>query len=118
MKALTRTISFNLPDPNDIHLSEWVSHFSNKFSEPFPVLESQFCDEVYNFVDESPDFDFVVTCDAVIKAVSQLKKKASCGIDKVITLHVINGSSVLVHHLSLLMHMIFVTDCSFIVLQR
>ena len=108
-KLLPRTISSNLPDPNDIPLSEWISHFSNEFSEPDPVLESQFCDELCKFIDESPDLDFVVTCDAVIKAISQLKKKASCGIDKVSTLHIINGSYLLVRHLSLLMQMIFVT---------
>jgi hypothetical protein len=44
--------------------------FLNEFSEPDPVLESQFSDKLYNFIDESPDHDLVVTCEAFIKAIS------------------------------------------------
>ena len=73
------------------------------------VLESQFCDEFYNFINESPYLDFVVTCDDVIKAISRLKNKMSCWVDKVSTQYIVNRSYVLVRHISLVMEMIFDT---------
>ena len=43
----------------------------------------------------------------VTKGMSRLKKKASCGIDKVSTLHITNRNYVWMRHLSLLKQMIF-----------
>ena len=63
--------------------------------------------ELGEFLDKLPHGDFVVSLESVIQAIRRLKNKSSCGIDRVSSIHIKHGGSVLTMHLSLFMQMIF-----------
>ena len=103
------TTCSNAPKASDIPLSEWKTHFSNKFAAPDATLESKYESELDEFLSVYLEFHYVITMQPIITVISKHKWKASSGIDNISVYHIIHGTPLLMSHLGLFMQMTFDT---------